>query len=77
MCSYPDILKSYSIKTVPYNAECYSKFPSPITEDLYINFQSISNSTFNSSLNNLTRNSGNILVLNINIAEGNKLTKLR
>ncbi|KAF6327643.1 leucine rich repeat containing 19 [Rhinolophus ferrumequinum] len=57
MCSYPDILKSYSIKTVPYNAECYSKFPSPITEDLYINFQSISNSTFNSSLNNLTRNS--------------------
>ncbi|XP_054583490.1 leucine-rich repeat-containing protein 19 [Eptesicus fuscus] len=57
MCSYPDILKCYSIKTVPYKAECYSKLPSPITEDLQINFQSISNSTFNSSLNNLTRNS--------------------
>uniref|UniRef100_A0A8C3YKE6 Leucine-rich repeat-containing protein 19 n=1 Tax=Catagonus wagneri TaxID=51154 RepID=A0A8C3YKE6_9CETA len=57
MCSYPDILKFYNIKTVPYKAECYSKFPSTITEDLYIHFQSISNSTFNSSLNNLTRNS--------------------
>ncbi|XP_036753992.1 leucine-rich repeat-containing protein 19 [Manis pentadactyla] len=57
MCSYPDILKFYSIKTVPYKAECYSKFPSLITEDLYTHFQSISNSTLNSSLNNLTRNS--------------------
>ncbi|KAM5332209.1 leucine-rich repeat-containing protein 19 isoform 2-T2 [Glossophaga mutica] len=55
-CSYPDILKCYSIKTVPYNTECYSKFPLSIMEDLYINFQSISNSTFNSSLKNL-RNS--------------------
>ncbi|DAA27030.1 leucine-rich repeat-containing protein 19 [Bos indicus] len=57
MCSYPDILKCYNIKTVPYKAECYSKFPSSITEDLHIPFQSISNSTFNNSLNNLTRNS--------------------
>ncbi|XP_017498909.1 leucine-rich repeat-containing protein 19 [Manis javanica] len=57
MCSYPNILKFYSIKTVPYKAECYSKFPSLITEDLYTHFQSISNSTLNSSLNNLTRNS--------------------
>ncbi|XP_016075985.1 PREDICTED: leucine-rich repeat-containing protein 19 [Miniopterus natalensis] len=57
MCSYPDSLKCYSIKTVPYKAECYSKFPSLITEELHMNFQSISNSTFNSSLNNLTRNS--------------------
>lgn len=56
-CSYPDTLKFYSIKTAPYTAECYSKFPSPPTEELSINFQSISNSTFNSSLNNLTRNS--------------------
>ncbi|XP_025708663.2 leucine-rich repeat-containing protein 19 [Callorhinus ursinus] len=52
-CTYPDILMYYSIKTVPYNAECYSKFPPPINEDLYNHFQSISNSTFNSSLNNL------------------------
>ncbi|XP_062936324.1 leucine-rich repeat-containing protein 19 [Cynocephalus volans] len=57
MCSFPDMLKCYSIKTVPYEAECHSKFPSPITEDLYIHFQSISNWTFNNSLNNLTRNS--------------------
>ncbi|XP_023381513.1 leucine-rich repeat-containing protein 19 [Pteropus vampyrus] len=57
MCSYPDTLKGYSIKIVHYKAACHSKFPSPITEDLYINFRSISNSTFNSSLNNLTRNS--------------------
>ncbi|XP_036712749.1 leucine-rich repeat-containing protein 19 [Balaenoptera musculus] len=57
MCSYPDILKCYNIKTVPYKAECYSKFPSSITEDFYIHFQSISNSTFNSFLDNLTRNS--------------------
>uniref|UniRef100_A0A8C8ZJH6 Leucine-rich repeat-containing protein 19 n=1 Tax=Prolemur simus TaxID=1328070 RepID=A0A8C8ZJH6_PROSS len=56
MCRYPDILKSYNIKTVPHKAECVSKFPSPTTEDLYIHFQSISNSTFNSSLNNLTKN---------------------
>ncbi|KAM5260932.1 leucine-rich repeat-containing protein 19 [Hipposideros larvatus] len=57
MCNYPDILKCYSIKTVPYKAECYSKLSSPIIEDLYINFRSISNLTFNSSLNNFTRNS--------------------
>ncbi|XP_012791541.2 leucine-rich repeat-containing protein 19 [Sorex araneus] len=56
-CSYPATLKSYSIKTAPFAAECHSQFPSSATEDLYINFQSISNSTFNSSLNNLTRNS--------------------
>ncbi|XP_008053417.1 leucine-rich repeat-containing protein 19 [Carlito syrichta] len=54
MCRHPDDLKSYNIKT--FKAECHSKFPSPITEDLYV--QSICNSTFNSSLNNLTRNSG-------------------
>ncbi|KAG8518430.1 Leucine-rich repeat-containing protein 19, partial [Galemys pyrenaicus] len=52
MCSYPDILKNYSIKTVSYKAECYSKFPLPLTEDFYNDFQFI-----NSSLNNLTRNS--------------------
>ncbi|XP_036116923.1 leucine-rich repeat-containing protein 19 [Molossus molossus] len=57
MCSYPDNMKGYSIKTVPYKEECYSKFPSPIIDNLHINFLSISNSTFNSSLNNLTRNS--------------------
>ncbi|XP_012501922.1 PREDICTED: leucine-rich repeat-containing protein 19 [Propithecus coquereli] len=57
MCRHPDILKSYNIKTVPHKAECISKFPSRITEDLYIHFQSISNSTFNNSLNNLTKNS--------------------
>ncbi|XP_066113483.1 leucine-rich repeat-containing protein 19 isoform X1 [Saccopteryx bilineata] len=57
LCKYPDILKCYSIKTVPFKAECYSKFLSPVTEDLHLNFQSISNSTFNNSLNNLTRNS--------------------
>ncbi|XP_002743039.1 leucine-rich repeat-containing protein 19 [Callithrix jacchus] len=56
-CSYPNSLKSYNIKTVPHTAECHSKFSSLITEDLYIHFQPISNSTFNSSLNNLTRNS--------------------
>lgn len=62
-CNYPDSLKSYSIKTVPYKAECYSNFPSPLTEDFYNDFQSISNSTFNSSLNNLTRNSGNVFCI--------------
>ena len=77
MCSYPDILKCYNIKTVPYKAECYSEFPSSITEDLHIHFQSICNSTFNNSLNNLTRNSGNVFVLNINIAEDSVLNKLR
>ncbi|XP_024414081.2 leucine-rich repeat-containing protein 19 isoform X1 [Desmodus rotundus] len=56
MCNYPDILKCYSIKTVPYNTECYSKFPLSVMEDLSIDFQSINNSTFNSSLKNL-RNS--------------------
>lgn len=70
MCNYPEILKCYSIKTVPYTAGCHSKFTSAISEDLYTNFQSINNSTFNSSSSNLTRNSGNVLVLNINIAEG-------
>ncbi|XP_010956201.3 leucine-rich repeat-containing protein 19 isoform X1 [Camelus bactrianus] len=57
MCNYPDILKHYNIKTVPYKAECYSKFPSLITIDLYNHFQSISNSTLHSSFNNITRNS--------------------
>ncbi|XP_062062989.1 leucine-rich repeat-containing protein 19 [Lepus europaeus] len=56
MCIYPDTQKSYNIKTVPHAAEC-SKFTSSVMEDLYINFQFISNSTFNSSLNNLTGNS--------------------
>ncbi|XP_001928336.1 leucine-rich repeat-containing protein 19 [Sus scrofa] len=56
MCSYPDILNRYNIKMVPYEANCYSKFPSPITADLY-HFQSVRDSTFNSSLNNLTSNS--------------------
>lgn len=56
MCSYPDILNRYNIKMVPYEAKCYSKFPSPITADLY-HFQSVRDSTFNSSLNNLTSNS--------------------
>lgn len=77
MCSYPDTLRCYNIKTVPYKAECYSKFPSSITEDLYIHFESISNSTFNSFLNNLTRNSGNVLVLNNNIAEDSIPNKSR
>ncbi|XP_037001310.2 leucine-rich repeat-containing protein 19 [Artibeus jamaicensis] len=54
-CSYPDILKCCSIKTVPYNTECYSTFPLSIMEDLYLNFQSIHNSTFNSSLKNLSK----------------------
>ncbi|KAM6182845.1 leucine-rich repeat-containing protein 19 [Erethizon dorsatum] len=57
MCNYPEIVKCYSIKTVPYPAECHSKFFLPISEDLYINFQSINNSTFNSSLSNLTGSS--------------------
>ncbi|XP_010625316.1 leucine-rich repeat-containing protein 19 [Fukomys damarensis] len=57
MCNYPKILKCYSIKTVPYTAECHSKFTLPISEDLYSHFQSIDNSTFNISLSNLTRNS--------------------
>ncbi|XP_007946326.1 leucine-rich repeat-containing protein 19 [Orycteropus afer afer] len=56
MCSNPDILKSYSIKTVPYKTECHSKFSS-INEDLDVYFKSISNSTFNYSLNNITINS--------------------
>ncbi|XP_006863071.1 PREDICTED: leucine-rich repeat-containing protein 19 [Chrysochloris asiatica] len=56
LCRNPDDLKSYSIKTVPYGIECHSKFSS-IPEDLYVSFMSISNSTFNHSLNNLTRNS--------------------
>ncbi|XP_016049401.1 leucine-rich repeat-containing protein 19 isoform X2 [Erinaceus europaeus] len=56
-CSDPEFLKNYSIKTVTYPEECYSKFSSPITEDFYTHFQSISNSTFNRSLNNLTQNS--------------------
>ncbi|XP_003782893.1 leucine-rich repeat-containing protein 19 [Otolemur garnettii] len=57
MCRYPDMLKSYNIKTVPLKSDCHSQSPSPIIEDLHINFQSMSNSTFNSSLNNLTRDS--------------------
>ncbi|XP_011812498.1 PREDICTED: leucine-rich repeat-containing protein 19 [Colobus angolensis palliatus] len=60
MCSYPNSLKSYNIKTVPPKAECHSKLPSPVSEDLYTHFQPISNSTFNSSLNNLTRNSEHV-----------------
>ncbi|XP_003478837.1 leucine-rich repeat-containing protein 19 isoform X1 [Cavia porcellus] len=56
-CNYPEILKYYSIKTAPYTAECHSKFPLPVIEDLNINFQSIDNSTFNNSLSNITRNS--------------------
>ena len=76
MCNYPDILKCYSIKTVPYNTECYSKFPLSVMEDLSIDFQSINNSTFNSSLKNL-RNSGNVLALNINVAEDSELNNLR
>ncbi|XP_077004119.1 leucine-rich repeat-containing protein 19 [Tamandua tetradactyla] len=51
MCNYPDILKSYSIKTAPFKAECDSKFPSPITEDLYSHFKSTGNWTVNKSLN--------------------------
>lgn len=74
MCNYPDELKHYSIKSAPFTTECHSKFISTITEDLYIDFQSMRNSTSNGSLNNLTRNSGNLLVLNITIAEGVKLT---
>lgn len=76
MCSYPDILNRYNIKMVPYEAKCYSKFPSPITADLY-HFQSVRDSTFNSSLNNLTSNSGNVLVFNVNISEDSILNKLR
>lgn len=56
-CSYPDDLKHYSIKSAPFTAECHSKFIYTITEDLYIDFPSIGNSTSNSSLKNLTRNS--------------------
>lgn len=58
MCSYPSIFKGYGIKTAPYTVECHSKFPSSTNEDLYINFQLLSDSTFNSSLNNLTGYSG-------------------
>ncbi|XP_006974077.1 leucine-rich repeat-containing protein 19 [Peromyscus maniculatus bairdii] len=57
MCNYPDELKHYSIKSAPFTTECHSKFISTITEDLYIDFQSMRNSTSNGSLNNLTRNS--------------------
>ncbi|XP_043423115.1 leucine-rich repeat-containing protein 19 [Prionailurus bengalensis] len=60
-CAYPDILKRYSITTVPYNAECYSKFSPPINEDLYNHSQSINNSTFNSSLNNLKNSEHELL----------------
>ncbi|XP_040613094.1 leucine-rich repeat-containing protein 19 [Mesocricetus auratus] len=57
MCSYPDDLKHYSIKSAPFSTECHSKFITTISEDLYVDFQSIRNSTSNSSLNNLTQNS--------------------
>nr|XP_055158589.1 leucine-rich repeat-containing protein 19 [Nyctereutes procyonoides] len=60
-CIHPGILNHYSIKTVPYNAECYSKFPPPINEDLYNHFHFISNSTFNSSLNNLQNSERKLL----------------
>ncbi|XP_069864357.1 leucine-rich repeat-containing protein 19 isoform X1 [Dipodomys merriami] len=56
MCTYPDNLKSYNIKTVPFTPECHSKLISATSEDLHIHFQSINNSTFNSYLNNATRN---------------------
>uniref|UniRef100_A0A8C5P4J4 Leucine-rich repeat-containing protein 19 n=1 Tax=Jaculus jaculus TaxID=51337 RepID=A0A8C5P4J4_JACJA len=56
-CSYPDVLKNYSIKTAPFTADCHSKLISRLNEDLYIPFQTINTSTLNSSLNNLTRNS--------------------
>ncbi|XP_049751956.1 leucine-rich repeat-containing protein 19 [Elephas maximus indicus] len=56
MCSNPDILKNYGIKTVPFKAECHSKFSLSTTEDLYVYFNSSNKSTFNHSLNNLTRN---------------------
>ncbi|XP_045145157.1 leucine-rich repeat-containing protein 19 isoform X2 [Echinops telfairi] len=54
MCSSPDLSRSYSIKTVPYQAECRLKFSSVVTENLYENFMSVSNSTFNSPLNSTT-----------------------
>jgi hypothetical protein len=57
MCNYPDSLKCYNIKTVPFAPECHSTLISSVTEDFYVNFRSISNSTFDSSLNNVTRNS--------------------
>ncbi|XP_051020262.1 leucine-rich repeat-containing protein 19 [Acomys russatus] len=53
MCSSPDDLKHCSIKSAPFTADCQSKLISTGTEDLYIDFQSIRNSTSN----NLTRNS--------------------
>ncbi|XP_048215601.1 leucine-rich repeat-containing protein 19 [Perognathus longimembris pacificus] len=56
MCAYPDNLKHYNIKTVPFTPECHTKLISATDEDLHIHFQPISNSTFNSSLNNVTRN---------------------
>lgn len=59
-CDYPDDLKHYSIKSAPFTTECHSKLISIIAEDLYIDF--------NSSLNNLTWNSGNVLVFSITIA---------
>ncbi|XP_021513503.1 leucine-rich repeat-containing protein 19 isoform X1 [Meriones unguiculatus] len=55
VCSYPDDLKHYSIKSAPFTTECHSKFISTIAEDLY--FQPNMNSPFNSSLSNLTENS--------------------
>ncbi|XP_075415060.1 leucine-rich repeat-containing protein 19 [Tenrec ecaudatus] len=54
MCSTPDLSRSYSIKTVPYQVECCLKFSSVATENLYKNFMSVSNSTFNSPLNSTT-----------------------
>ncbi|KAM4876690.1 leucine-rich repeat-containing protein 19 [Thomomys bottae] len=56
MCIYPDNLKHYNIKTVPFTPECHSKLISATSEDLYTYSQSISKSTVNSSLNNATRN---------------------
>lgn len=55
MCSYPDVYQS--ITTASLKTECHSKLLTPTTGDLFIYFQSISNSTLNSSLSNTTRNS--------------------
>lgn len=52
-CSYPDDLKHYSIKSAPFATECHSKFISTVSEE----FQSIRNSSFNSSSYNITWNS--------------------
>ncbi|KAM5299910.1 leucine-rich repeat-containing protein 19 [Ctenodactylus gundi] len=54
MCNYPNTLKCYSIKTVPFTAECHRKFTSPEFEVFY-NFQSINNS--HGPSNNSTINS--------------------